>query len=72
VHIIETRDPHEAQRCRRAQYSGLPSTTTLNGSAVRGVVLSVKAEPDARWIVTVIPKEQKVFPLPRYRPSSMA
>jgi hypothetical protein len=69
VEVIETKDPHEAQRCRRAQYSGLPTTITLNGSTIRGVVRSVKEEPGALWIVSIITKEQKDFAFPRHRPS---
>jgi hypothetical protein len=57
VEVIETSNPVEAQRYRRAQYSGLPTTITLNGSAVRGLVRSVKEETRALWIVTIIPKE---------------
>ena len=63
MEVIETSNPREAQRCRRAQYSGLPATITLNGSRVRGIVRSVKEEPGALWIVTIIPKAEKVFAL---------
>ena len=69
MRVIETKDPREAQRCRRAQYSGLASTSTLNGSTVRGVVRSVREETGALWVVTIIPKERKVFALPRHKPS---
>jgi hypothetical protein len=66
---IEITDPLDAQRCRRAQYSGLPATITLNGSTIRCLVRSVKEETRALWLVTIIPKEEKVFSLPRHKPS---
>jgi hypothetical protein len=69
VEIIEILSAIEAQRCRRAQYKGMPATIKLNGSTVSGLVRSVKEETGALWIVTLIPKEQKVFALPRHRPS---
>jgi hypothetical protein len=56
---FETMDSSEAQRCRRAQYSGLISTVALAGSTVTGLVRSV-AEDHSRspktWIVTIVPK----------------
>jgi hypothetical protein len=69
VQRIQTSDAVEAQRCRRAQYSGLPTTITLNGLTIRGIVQSVREENRALWIVTVIPKVQKIFTLPRHKPS---
>jgi hypothetical protein len=69
VRVIETRDPHEALRCRRAQYSGYPAEVTVNGSKVLGIVRSVKEETGPRWIVTIIPTKLKVFPRPRHKPS---
>jgi hypothetical protein len=68
MQVIETNDPVEAQRCRRAQYVGLPTAVTLGGSKFVGLVQSVKQEVGPRWIVTIIPKQPKVFALPRYRP----
>jgi hypothetical protein len=72
VEVIEISNPLEAQRCRRAQYSGLPTRISLNGATVRGVVRSVKEETGARWKVTIIPKAEKIFVLPRHRPSYTA
>ena len=69
MQTIETNDPVEAQRCRRAQYRGLPTAVMLGGSKFLGLVRSVKEETGPRWIVTIIPKETKVFELPRQRPS---
>jgi len=69
MQVIETNDPVEAQRCRRAQYTGRPTAVTLGGSKFLGLVRSVKEEVGPRWIVTIIPKEAKVFALPRYRPN---
>ena len=68
MQVIETNDPLEAQRCRRAQYVGLPTAVTLGGSRFVGLVQSVKQEVGQRWIVTIIPKQPKVFALQRYRP----
>ena len=68
MEVIETSNRLEAQRCRRAQYSGMPATFTLNGLCVRGVVRSVREEAGALWIVTIIPKEPKVFVRPRHKP----
>lgn len=70
MQTIETRDAHEAKRCRRAQYSGYPAEVTLNGSRVLGIVLSVREEPGPLWTVAIIPREPIVFPLPRHKPSS--
>ena len=35
MQVIETNDPVEAQRCRRAQYVGIPTAVTLGGVEVR-------------------------------------
>jgi hypothetical protein len=67
--ILEITDAQEAQRCRRAQYSGVPAKVTLNGSTIRCLVRSVREETPALWIVTIVPKEEKVFLLPRHKPS---
>jgi hypothetical protein len=59
VQTVETSDSNEAQRCRRAQYSGLPTTVNLNGPTVLGLVRSVKEDRSGsapRWFVTIIPK----------------
>jgi hypothetical protein len=32
MQVIETTDPVEAQRCRRAQYVGFPTAVTMGGS----------------------------------------
>jgi uncharacterized protein involved in exopolysaccharide biosynthesis len=53
---IETSEPFEARRCRLAQYSGLPTKLTLNGSKYLGTVLAVKevrSEEAKRWIVRI-------------------
>ncbi len=42
MQVIETNDPVEAQRCRRAQYVGFPTAVTLGGSKFVGLVQSVK------------------------------
>ena len=44
MQVIETTDPVEAQRCRRAQYVGFPTAVTLGGSKFVGLVQSVKQE----------------------------
>ena len=69
MQVIETIDPMEAQRCRRAQYSGSPATVAMSGSTIFGLVRSVQKAEGSRWIVTITPKEQNVFALPRYKPS---
>ena len=69
MQMIETKDPLEARRCRLAQYTGFPAKVTLSGSTFLGVVKSVKEETGPRWIVAIIPKEPKVFALPRHKPS---
>jgi hypothetical protein len=68
---FETADPVEAQRCRRAQYSGRGTALALSGTTVFGLVRSVKEEPGSkRWTVTIIPKEQKALPPRRpHKPS---
>ena len=68
---FETADPVEAQRCRRAQYSGRAIALVLSGTTVFGLVRSVKEEPGSkRWTVTIIPKEQKTLPPRRpYKPT---
>jgi hypothetical protein len=61
VQTVETLDSNEARRCRRAQYSGLPTALNLSGSAVLGLVRSVKEDRSGsapRWIVTIIQKEE--------------
>jgi hypothetical protein len=58
---IATSDSIEAQRCRRAQYSGQPTALTLSGSKISGFVQSVKEDRSGeapRWIVTIIPKRE--------------
>jgi hypothetical protein len=69
MQMIETTDPVEAQRCRRAQYAGFPTAVTLGGSKFVGLVQSVRQEVGPRWIVTIIQRQPKVFALPRYRPN---
>ena len=59
MQVIETNDPVEAQRCRRAQYVGITTAVTLGGSKFVGLVQSVKHEVGPRWIVTIIPKQLK-------------
>ena len=59
MQTVETSDSNEALRCRRAQYSGLPTALNLSGSTVLGLVRSVKEDRSGsvpRWIVTIIPK----------------
>lgn len=54
---LETTDPIEAQRCRRAQYLGQIARLTLNGSRVTGKVRSVMEDvssAEKRWIVTIV------------------
>jgi hypothetical protein len=67
--VLEITDAQEAQRCRRAQYSGVPAKITLNGSTICCLVRSVREETPALWIVTIVPKKEKVFLLPRHKPS---
>jgi hypothetical protein len=59
MQTVETSDSIEAQRCRRAQYSGQPTALNLCGSTILGLVRSVKEDRSGgapRWIVTIIPK----------------
>jgi hypothetical protein len=59
MQTVETSNSNEAQRCRRAQYSGLPTTLNLSGSTVLGIVRSVKEDRSGsapKWFVTIIPK----------------
>jgi hypothetical protein len=69
---IETRDHHEARRCRRAQYSGYPAEVIVSGSTILGVVRSVQEEPGPRWIVTIIPTKPKNRPVPRRKISYLS
>ena len=69
MRVLETDDPVEAQRCRRAQYAGYAKEVIINGSKVLGIVRSVKQEPGRSWVVTIIPTAPKVFALQPYRPS---
>jgi hypothetical protein len=69
--MLETENPVEAQRCRRAQYTNYAKEVTINGSKIFGIVLSVREEPGPLWIVTVVPTEAKVFKLPAYRPAHL-
>ena len=53
MQTVETSDSIEAQRCRRAQYSGRPKALTLSGSKLLGFVQSVKEDRSGgapRWI----------------------
>jgi hypothetical protein len=59
MQTIEIIDPLEARRCRYAQYRGEVATVMLNGSAVTGMIRSVKEDkssPATRWTITVVPK----------------
>jgi protocatechuate 3,4-dioxygenase beta subunit len=69
MRVLETNDPVEARRCRRAQYGGYPKEVAINGSKFFGIVRSVTQEPGRSWVVTIIPTEPKVYPLRPYRPS---
>lgn len=54
---IETTDPVEARRARRAQYRGQQARLTLSGSALTGYVRSVmedRSSSPTRWIVTLV------------------
>jgi hypothetical protein len=72
VQTIETSNSIEAQRCRRAQYSGRAAVLTVNGSEILGLVESVKEDRSSgsqRWIVRIIPTVEKpVLVRWRYRP----
>jgi hypothetical protein len=54
----ETYSALEAQRCRRAQYTGRIATVVLAGSTVTGMVRSVVEDNSSslkRWIVAIDP-----------------
>ena len=59
MQVIKTKDAHEAQRCRLAQYLGLPKKIAVNGSTFYGIVRSVKEDVGPQWIVTFIPTDRK-------------
>jgi hypothetical protein len=59
MQVIKTKDPREAQRCRLAQYLGLPKKIAVNGSTFYGVVRSVKEDVGPQWIVTLVPTDRK-------------
>ena len=59
MRVIKTEDPHEAQRCRLAQYLGLPKKIAVSGSTFYGVVMSVREDAGPLWIVTFIPADRK-------------
>jgi hypothetical protein len=59
MHTIETTDPSEARRCRYAQFGGRTATLTVHGSAITGLVRSVKedrSKTPTRWTIIVIAK----------------
>ena len=56
---LETSDPAEVLRCKRAQFRGRISTLVLDGSPVTGLVHAVAEAKNAfppKWIVTLDPK----------------
>ncbi len=62
MQTVETSSSIEAQRCRRAQYSGRTAELSLNGSKFLGMVRSVQADRSRspqRWIVTIAPTVEK-------------
>jgi hypothetical protein len=62
MQTLETTNSIEAQRCRRAQYSGRTAMLTVNGSEILGIVESVKEDRSSgsqRWIVRIIPTMKK-------------
>jgi hypothetical protein len=61
MRVIKTKDPHEAQRCRLAQYLGLPKKIAVSGSTFYGVVQSVREDAGPLWVITFIPTERKDF-----------
>lgn len=68
MQIVEMSDSNEGRRCRRAQYSGLPTALNLSGSTVLGLFRSVKEDRSGsapRWIVTIIPKGGSPLPFVR-------
>ena len=77
MQTIETSESLEAQRCRRAQYSGLATVLTLNGSKYRGKVIAVKEVQSAQatcWIVRIAPQPSPYKPAYRLmeEPEEMA
>jgi DNA transposition AAA+ family ATPase len=61
MQTFETTDLKLAKRFRYAQYRGMKTTVTVNGSPVTGIVHSVKevaSSSPARWIVTVVDKQR--------------
>jgi hypothetical protein len=72
VQTVETSSSVEARRCRHAQYSGLATELSLNGSRFFGMVRSVQEDQYSippRWIVTIVPTVEKP-PLVGWRYSS--
>jgi hypothetical protein len=62
MQTVETSSSVEAQRCRRAQYSGRAAELSLNGSKILGMVRSVQEDlsrSPQRWIVTIVPTVEK-------------
>jgi hypothetical protein len=58
VQTFETTDAAEAQRCKRAQYTGRIATMVLAGSTVTGIVISVVEDASCspkKWIVNINP-----------------
>jgi hypothetical protein len=56
MHTIETTIPMEAQRCRRAQYSGQVAKVVIGGTVLIGRVMSVKEDrfgEAPRWHITI-------------------
>ena len=57
MQIIEIVDPREIRRVKRAQYGGFPTNVELNGTSVRGLVVSVK-KPDrldtSAWTIEIV------------------
>jgi hypothetical protein len=54
---IEVTDPREARRARLAQLQGHKATLTFMGSAVTGLVRSVREDTTLsprRWIITFV------------------
>jgi hypothetical protein len=67
MRVIRIKDPQEAQRCRLAQYLGLPTNIAVSGSTFYGVVRSVREDAGPLWIVAFIPTERKKTGFPTYR-----
>jgi hypothetical protein len=59
MRVIKTKDPREAQRCRLAQYLGLPKKIVVSGSTFYGVVRSVTQDAGPLWIITFMPADRK-------------